>query len=178
MQVMTFCKRAFLSVIPLMLMIIISGCASGANAPTTTQSIPTIPPASTTQSIPTVAPTTSTTSNVVIKTATATVDAKAESILTDVKGMTLYYFKPDVLHKVACTSGCIDTWPPVLFKGTGTVSADTKLPGDLTTDNTVNGNQVVYNGHYLYTYGGDSAPGQTNGQGIASKWYVVTPDLK
>jgi len=49
MQVMTFCKRAFLSVIALMLMIIISGCASGANAPSTAQNIPTIPPASTAQ---------------------------------------------------------------------------------------------------------------------------------
>jgi len=31
---------------------------------------------------------------------------------------------------------------------------------------------------YLYTYSGDSAPGDTKGQGIGKKWYVVTPDLK
>ncbi len=166
MRVMTFWKQAFLSVIALMMIIIISGCTSGANASTTDQNIPTIPP------------TTSTTSNVVVKTANATVGGKSESILTDTNGKTLYYFTPDVLHKVACTTGCTDTWPPLLFKGTGTVSADTKLPGGLTTDNTSNGNQVVYNSHYLYTYSGDSAPGDTKGQGIGNKWYVATPDLK
>ncbi len=166
MQIMTWCKRAFLSAIALMLMIIISGCESGANAPATAQNIPTAPPP------------TSSSSNVVVKTANAKVGGNSESILTDGNGLTLYYFKPDVLHKVACTTGCVDTWPPLLFKGTGTVSADTTLPGTLTTDTTVNGNQVVYNGHYLYTYSGDSAPGQTNGQGIGGKWYVVTPTLK
>lgn len=167
---MTCYKRTFLSVITLMMMVIISSCASGANAPANTQNIST---SSTTQAIPTV----SSSDNVVVKTAKATVDKKSESILTDTNGRTLYYFTSDVLHAVACTTGCIDTWPPLLFKGTGTVTADTKLPGDLTTDTTPNGNQVIYNGHYLYTYTGDSVPGDTKGDGVGNKWYVATPDL-
>ena len=44
---------------------------------------------------------------------------------------------------------------PHSFTGTGTVKANKTLPGQLTTKNTVNGNQVVYNGHYLYTYSGE-----------------------
>jgi predicted lipoprotein with Yx(FWY)xxD motif len=40
-----------------------------------------------------------------------------------------------------------------------------------------NGNQVEYNGHPLYTFSGDTAPGQANGEGVAGMWYVVTPNL-
>ena len=168
----TLDKRAFLSAIAfLMMMIVISSCANGTSAPTP-QAVPTVA-ASTPQAVPTVA----SSENVVVKTANAIVGQKSESILTDTNGKTLYYFTSDVFHQIACTTGCIDTWPPLLFKGIGTVSADTKLPGDLTTDNTPNGNQVVYNGHYLYTYTSDSAPGDTKGEGIGNKWHVATPDL-
>lgn len=170
MRVMTFYKRTFLSVIALMMMIVISSCASGANAPTNAQNIAS---GSTTEAISTV----SSGDTVVVKTANAMVGKKSESILTDTSGRTLYYFTPDVLHQVACTTGCIDTWPPLLFKEIGTVAANTKLSGDLTTDTTPNGNQVVYNGHYLYTYSGDSAPGDTKGDGVGNKWYVATPNL-
>jgi predicted lipoprotein with Yx(FWY)xxD motif len=172
MRVITFERRTFLSVIALlMMMVVISSCANGTSAPTT-QAVPTVD-SSTTQAVPTVA----SSENVVVKTANATVGQKSESILTDTNGKTLYYFTSDVFHQIACTAGCIDTWPPLLFKGIGTVSADTKLSGDLTTDTTPNGNQVVYNGHYLYTYTGDSAPGDTKGEGIGNKWHVATPNL-
>src|SRR5260370_12860641 len=110
MRVMTFWKQAFLSVIALMMIIIISGCTSGANASTTDQNIPTIPP------------TTSTTSNVVVKTANATARAKSESILTHTNGKTLYYLTPDVLPTVACTTASTSTCRPLLFKCTCTAS--------------------------------------------------------
>lgn len=181
MQVITLCKRAFLLVIGLMMVMILSSCESGANAPTTTQNVPNLAnSSSTTTSNSSSTSNSSTTSadNVVVKTANAIVSGKSEAILTDASGKTLYYFTPDALHNVACTTGCIDTWPPLLYSGTGTVSASTSLSGTLTTDKNANGNQVVYNGHYLYTYSGDSAPGDTKGDGIGKKWYVATPDLK
>ncbi|TMC88875.1 MAG: hypothetical protein E6J10_02220 [Chloroflexi bacterium] len=37
--------------------------------------------------------------------------------------------------------------------------------------------QVEYNGHPLYTYSGDTAPGRTNGEGLLGKWFVSTPSL-
>jgi predicted lipoprotein with Yx(FWY)xxD motif len=52
-----------------------------------------------------------------------------------------------------------------------------KLPGELEAYQNANGNQVVYNDHPLYTFSGDKAPGQTNGQGIGGKWFVATIDL-
>ncbi|EFH82788.1 hypothetical protein [Ktedonobacter racemifer] len=117
------------------------------------------------------------TSGVVIKTASATIESKAATILTDAKGMTLYYFTPDTASKVACTGGCAQSWPPLLYSGSDTPQASSKLSGQLATLDANGGKQVVYNGHPLYTYSGDSAGGQTNGQGIGGKWFVATIDL-
>lgn len=97
-------------------------------------------------------------------------------VLTDAKGMTLYYYMFDTATGSVCTSDCAKIWLPLL-----SVSAPTsehKLPGELTVVPTSNGQQVAYNGHLLYTYSGDAATGQVNGQGIGGKWWVATVDLK
>ena len=39
-----------------------------------------------------------------------------------------------------------------------------------------NGNQVLYNGHPLYSWARDTAAGQATGQGIGG-FLVATPDL-
>lgn len=117
------------------------------------------------------------TTGAVIKTAMATVDGKSETILTNAQGMTLYYFTPDTETKVACTGGCATAWPPLLFTGSGSPTAATTLSGELAAYQNTNGNQVAYNGHLLYTYSGDTAAGQVNGQGVGGKWFVATPDL-
>ncbi len=101
-----------------------------------------------------------------------------ETILTDKDGRTLYYSKKDAWHKVSCTGDCTYAWTPLLFNGKGPITAATKLPGKLTTDRTVNGNQVAYNGHYLYTFSGDSTPGDIQGQGRGDQWYVAIPNLR
>jgi predicted lipoprotein with Yx(FWY)xxD motif len=41
----------------------------------------------------------------------------------------------------------------------------------------VHGQQLSYNGHPLYRYAQDTAPGQTNGEGVGGKWFVATPGL-
>lgn len=117
-------------------------------------------------------------STALIKTASATVGGKSETILTDAKGMTLYYFTPDTATTTACTGGCATNWPPLLSTGSSTPTSATTLSGKLTVVSTANGNQVQYNGHFLYTFAGDSAAGQTKGQGLGGKWFVATPDLK
>jgi predicted lipoprotein with Yx(FWY)xxD motif len=117
-------------------------------------------------------------SNALIKTATAMVSGKSETILTDAQGKTLYYFTPDTATTSACTGSCAQNWPPLLATGSGTPTSATTLSGKLSTQTTANGNQVEYNGHPLYTFAADSAPGQTNGEGVLGKWFVATPDLK
>jgi Secreted repeat of unknown function len=74
-----------------------------------------------------------------------------------------------------CSGGCASAWPPVL--STSMPSVSTKLPGTFSLLNDANGSQVTYNGHPLYTYSGDSAPGQANGQGFGNIWFVVPTTL-
>ncbi len=107
-----------------------------------------------------------------IKTATATVNGKSVTILTNGQGMTLYYRTIDSATSV-CSGGCASVWPPLLSSSVPSSS----LPGKLGVQTTANGSQVEYNGHPLYTYSGDSAAGQTNGEGFGGIWFVVTTDL-
>jgi predicted lipoprotein with Yx(FWY)xxD motif len=115
----------------------------------------------------------------VVKTATATVSGKSETILVDAKGMTLYYYKPDSNGKVNCTGSCATIWPPLkLPSGVSKATGGSGVTGTVSTiASPSGGNQVTYDGWPLYTYSGDSAPGQTNGEGKFGRWYVVTPGL-
>jgi predicted lipoprotein with Yx(FWY)xxD motif len=158
---MVFPKRICFVVIGLALTMVISACGS-----TTTGS---------TQSTPTIVPTIA--STFTVQTAQATVKGQATTILTNPKGMTLYYFTPDTVVKTACTGGCATAWPPLLLTGSETPTSSTSLPGKLSTLEDDNGVQVEYSGYLLYTFASDTAPGQTNGEGVGGKWFVATPDL-
>jgi predicted lipoprotein with Yx(FWY)xxD motif len=68
-------------------------------------------------------------------------------------------------------------WPPLLFNGSGGPTSSTSLAGKLSVLTDTNGNQVEYNGHPLYAFSGDTAPGQTNGEGLYGVWFVATPKL-
>ena len=158
---MVLLKRFSLAIIGLVMMLLVAACGGT----TTTGS----------GSTPTAAPTTAPAA--VIKTATANVGGKSETILTDAKGMTLYYFTPDTTAKTACAGACTTNWPPALFTGTGQPTASAQLTGTLATLQVASGNQVTYNGHLLYTFIGDKAAGDTNGQAKGGVWFVATPDL-
>jgi predicted lipoprotein with Yx(FWY)xxD motif len=99
-------------------------------------------------------------------------------VLTNPQGFTLYYFLPEKNSTIgACTGGCLTAWPPLV--ATGTPSGPPALTGTLGTVSVmVNGsteNEVTYNGWPLHTYASDTAPGQTNGQGIGGNWFAITP---
>ena len=98
------------------------------------------------------------------------------TVLTNPQGLTLYYFTPEKGGVVACTGGCAATWPPL--KAAGAATKPSSVAGTLGTVALSDGSmQVTYNGWPLHTYAGDTAAGQTGGQGIAGKWYVATPSL-
>jgi predicted lipoprotein with Yx(FWY)xxD motif len=85
------------------------------------------------------------------------------SVLTNAKGMTLYSFAPDSATKSVCYGSCAAYWPPVA----GNASAGPGVTGQLGTIKRTNGaTQATYDGHPLYTYIGDSSPGQDNGNKI------------
>ena len=113
----------------------------------------------------------------VVKTATATVAGKSETILTDTKGMTLYYYTPDKGGKVTCTAGCATAWPPLMLPAGVTKPTGEGVSSGLgTVANPSGGLQVTYHGWPLYGWVKDKAPGDTTGQGVGGNWFVVTPD--
>ena len=95
-------------------------------------------------------------------------------VLTNSKGYVLYWFAPDTSTTSKCTGSCATYWPPV----TGPVSAGLGMTGTLSTITRSNGvKQATYDGHPLYTFAGDSAPGQAKGNGVNESgglWYEMT----
>ena len=116
-------------------------------------------------------------SNAVINTATASVKGASKTILTNTQGLTLYYRTTDNPPSKVCSGACAGAWPPLLFTGSGSPNSSTQLLGKLTAAVDANGNQIEYNGHPLYTFASDTAPGQTNGEGVGGIWFVATPAL-
>ena len=94
-------------------------------------------------------------------------------VLVDAEGMTLYLFTPDSMETSACTDDCVSAWPPLMADAVAGEGVDQAL---LTTAPRTDGDdQVAYNGHRLYTYAGDSAPGDTTGQGVTANHLSPTP---
>ena len=98
-------------------------------------------------------------------------------ILVDGKGKTLYLFEADKGMSSTCDSTCATEWPPLITKGKPTAGTGV-LASKLGTTKRADGtSEVTYNGHPLYTYLGDQAPGQTTGQGsdsFGAEWYVLS----
>jgi predicted lipoprotein with Yx(FWY)xxD motif len=94
------------------------------------------------------------------------------TILVDAQGFTLYHFDKDSGTTVACVSSCAQTWPPLMAPSGGAVGAGVTGLGTVARPDGTE--QVTYNGKTLYRYSRDTAPGQTNGNGIAGLWHVVT----
>jgi predicted lipoprotein with Yx(FWY)xxD motif len=85
------------------------------------------------------------------------------TVLTTAKGFTVYSFAPDTATTSKCNGSCAALWPPVI----GTSAAGSGLPGKVGTIRRTDGSQqLTYNGHPLYTYAGDSAPGQASGNNL------------
>jgi predicted lipoprotein with Yx(FWY)xxD motif len=104
-----------------------------------------------------------------------TVRIGAVTVLADAKGLTLYWFAPDTAARSACYGSCAAYWPPVKGPATAGPGVTGKLSVLTRSDGSV---QAVYDGHPLYTYIGDSAPGQANGNGLnlnGGLWHEVTP---
>jgi predicted lipoprotein with Yx(FWY)xxD motif len=96
------------------------------------------------------------------------------TVLTNARGYTLYWFAPDTPAKSQCYGSCAAYWPPV----TGKPSAGLGVTGRLAAITRSDGStQATYDGHPLYTYVGDSTPGQANGNNLnlnGGLWHEVT----
>ena len=99
--------------------------------------------------------------------------------ITDGTGKTLYMFTPDDGQAApTCNDQCAANWPALTASSASDVSVgdgldQSKVKLETRADGT---QQVVYGDYPLYYFAKDSAAGQTNGQGVGSKWYVVGGD--
>ena len=95
------------------------------------------------------------------------------TVLTNAKGFTLYSFAPDTPAKSNCNGTCAQNWPPVT--GPATASG---VKGTFGTIKRSDGStQATFDGHPLYTFVGDTAPGQAKGNGLnvaGGLWHEIT----
>jgi predicted lipoprotein with Yx(FWY)xxD motif len=96
-------------------------------------------------------------------------------ILTDADGNTIYYFANDSEGTSTCAGDCLANWPPVPAEGTPTAGdgVDAELGTAEATDGTT---MLTVNGFPAYYFAGDSAAGDTNGQGVGDVWWVFGAD--
>jgi predicted lipoprotein with Yx(FWY)xxD motif len=95
------------------------------------------------------------------------------TVLTNSKGFTLYSFAPDTSTKSNCNGACAQNWPPVHGQATaagvkGTFATIKRSDGSV---------QATFDGHPLYTFVGDTAPGQAKGNGLNAAgglWHEIT----
>jgi predicted lipoprotein with Yx(FWY)xxD motif len=96
------------------------------------------------------------------------------AVLTNAKGFTLYWFAPDTSTTSKCNGTCAHYWPPVKGPATAGAGVTGKLGVIKRSDGST---QATYNGHPLYTYVGDTKPGEAKGNGLklsGGVWHEVT----
>jgi len=107
----------------------------------------------------------------------ALASTKLGKVLVDGNGRTLYLFEADKGAMSKCDGPCASAWPPLTTSGKPTAGAGVvaaKLGTAKRADGTTG---VTYDGHPLYTYAGDGAPGQTTGEGLTdygAPWYALS----
>lgn len=109
-------------------------------------------------------------------TVTVREDAKLGKFFADAQGRTLYIYTPDSPGQSVCNGSCAENWPPLIAKS-DMLTLPAGVSGKLSTITRQDGSkQVTYNDKPLYYYAGDKQAGDTNGQNIGGKWFVIAPE--
>lgn len=95
------------------------------------------------------------------------------NVLVDSEGMTVYLYTPDTGTESTCYGECETAWPPVTAEGKPTAGEGATSAALGTTKRKGGSMQVTYEGHPLYTFSGDEAPGEANGQELEGIWFVL-----
>jgi predicted lipoprotein with Yx(FWY)xxD motif len=107
----------------------------------------------------------------------ATASTSLGTVVVDGAGKTAYFYDKDVAGSgtSTCTGGCATLWPAV-----DAASAQPEVSGVTGTVGTIPGvdghPQLTIDGRPVYTYAGDSGPGDVTGQGVGGVWFVIKPD--
>jgi predicted lipoprotein with Yx(FWY)xxD motif len=94
-------------------------------------------------------------------------------VLVDSEGMTVYEFTVDKGTTSECYGACEAAWPPVTASGKPTAGEGAMSSALGTTKRKDGTMQVTYEGHPLYTFTGDTAPGEANGNEDEGTWFVL-----
>jgi predicted lipoprotein with Yx(FWY)xxD motif len=103
------------------------------------------------------------------------------TFLVGTDGRTVYLFEGDTGTTSTCTGACAQNWPPLLTKGAPQASGSAMASLLGTTKRADGSTQVTYNGHPVYSFVQDTAPGTTAGQEVdafGAEWYVLDPSGK
>ena len=142
-------------------LLVVAACSSAAATPT-------VAPSASTEVMGQTAQPGSTTA--LAETASSTLG----TYLTGANGMTLYYFANDTADTSACSGQCAANWPPLTVSAGATVTGPADATAGLSTITRSDGStQVTYDHHPLYYFTGDSAAGDTKGQGLNGIWFVA-----
>lgn len=155
----------------LALSLTLAACGSSNSGTTGTTGASSSTPASATASTASTAAASAGAGAEAVKTASnATLGA---TVLVDAQGRTLYHLSGEQSGRFLCTSAaCVAAWPPVSASATST-----GVSGLGTVRRPDGSEQLDYNGEPLYTFAGDKAAGEANGQGIKADggtWSAVT----
>ena len=98
-----------------------------------------------------------------------------KQILVNPARKTLYLYVPDGTSTTSMVPAAIKAnWPPKTAPaGTIGVGAGVSLAKVAVHKQPDGVRQVAYNGHLLYTFIGDTKPGDVTGQGLGGVWYAV-----
>lgn len=95
------------------------------------------------------------------------------TVLVDSGGMTVYEFTEDSGTTSNCYGECEAVWPPVTASGKPTAGEGAMSSALGTTKRRDGTLQVTYEGHPLYTFTGDKAPGEANGSELDGTWFAL-----
>jgi predicted lipoprotein with Yx(FWY)xxD motif len=103
--------------------------------------------------------------------------AEYGEVLTDSAGHSLYVLSTESKGKLHCTSSsCVEYWPPLLVAENAKITAGSGVKGKISHVTRGSKWQITYNGWPVYTFAGDSGPGQAKGEkivGFGGTWYLV-----
>jgi predicted lipoprotein with Yx(FWY)xxD motif len=97
-------------------------------------------------------------------------------VVVDAKGMTVYVFDKDVAGSgsSACTGDCAKLWSAVPAASDQPAAVGITAPIGVISG-PGGGKQITVGGLPVYTYTGDKAPGDTNGQLFKNLWHALSP---
>ena len=108
----------------------------------------------------------------------STVSISSAGYLVGADGMTLYTFDNDDENKSNCSGDCASNWPALIVDSEDSIDVGAGLDDDdfATAARSDGSLQVSYYGEPLYTFAGDQAAGDTNGDGVGGVWHLAMPE--